>query len=369
MPGPQAETINRSILETAIQAAVSMVNNVPYSPIGDNHTLLSPADMVNPWRRHENQEEIEVQRTPPSNLESLRKAKHILTIKQDQMRHLLFEETKCQLNRFKSGRLKLGKNKNSPSLDPGCVVLSDVGGTHPQLGVVLATDGRDAEIRFRSSTRVLPVGHCTPIARGQENFKMNRVGEVFSHFVSLDFNSESPNHELFLARIKEIQDRIRGIQGIGKMVKGSALHITVGVLRATPEEIPALTDAIIEVWDEWLSMMGNPSCLAASFKGLSYGDLGCVWLEMTMAKEAVTVLREMMADKKGVGNLLTDLRFTTHLTIARSSTLDDEMKSGIRAAIGAIQPCVASIKSLSIRPRKVDKVIPDPILSINMEKE
>ena len=130
IPGPQEESVNRSILETAIQGAVSMVNNVPYLPIGDNHTLLSPADLVNPWRRHENQGELEVQQTPPSNLESLRKAKHILTIKQDLMRQILYEETKCQLNRFKPGRLKLGKNKNNPSIDPGSVILSEVWGTH-----------------------------------------------------------------------------------------------------------------------------------------------------------------------------------------------------------------------------------------------
>ena len=161
---------------------------------------------MNPWRRHENQGELEVQQTPPSNLESLRKAKHILTIKQDLMRHLLYEETKCQLNRFKSGRLKLGKNKNNPSIDPGSVILSEVGGTHPQLGVVLATDGKDAKVRFRTGAKVMPVGHCTPIASSEENYKMSRIGEEFFHFVALEFNRESENHELFIARIKEIQD-------------------------------------------------------------------------------------------------------------------------------------------------------------------
>ena len=238
----------------------------------------------------------------------------------------------------------------------------------PQLGVVLATDGKDAKVRFRTGAKVMPVGHCTPIASSEENYKMIRIGEEFSHFVALEFNRESENHELFVARIKEIQDRIKVIPGVGKMVKSHSLHLTIGVLKASQEEIPGLTDAIIEVWNEWTAMMGEPSCLAASFKGISYGDHGCVWMDMTMGHEAVTVLREMLAGKTGVGNLLTDLRFSTHLTIVRSSNLDEEMKSGIKAAIGVVQPCIASIKSLSIRPRKVDKVLPDPVLSIDMKQ-
>ena len=262
-----------------------------------------------------------------------------------------------------------GEKQKQSQFGPRECCIKRSRGTHPQLGVVLATDGRDAKIRFRSGTRVMPVGHCIPITRGQDNYKMSRIGEEFSHFVALEFNSESANHELFLARIKEIQDRIKVIPGVGKMVKGHSLHLTIGILRATPDEIPGLTDAIIEVWNEWTTMMGEPSCLAASFKGISYGDHGCVWMDMTMGNEAVTVLREMLADKKGVGNLLTDLRFTTHLTIVRSSSLDDEMKSGIKAAIGVIQPCIAYIKSLSIRPRKVDKVLPDPVLSIDMKQD
>ena len=104
------------------------MNNSPYSPIGDNQTLLCPADFVNPWRMHENQGTLEVQETPASNLQSLEKAKHVLTIKQELMRQILHEETKCQLDRFKPGRLRLGRNKSNPILAPGSIVLSETGG-------------------------------------------------------------------------------------------------------------------------------------------------------------------------------------------------------------------------------------------------
>ena len=70
-----------------------------------------------------------------------------------------------------------------------------------------------------------------------------------------------------------------------------------------------------------------------------------------------------------MGNYLTDLRISTHLTIVRSSDLTEEMKSGIKAAIGAVQPCVASIKSLSIRPRKVDKNLSEPVLTLDMKQK
>ena len=48
IPGPKSEAVDRLVLETAIQAGVNMVNNTPYSPIGDNQNLLCPADLINP---------------------------------------------------------------------------------------------------------------------------------------------------------------------------------------------------------------------------------------------------------------------------------------------------------------------------------
>ena len=103
---------------------------------------------------------------------------------------------------------------------------------------------------------------------------MSRNGEEFSHFVALEFSKTSEIYELFISRVKEMQDCIKGIEGVGKMVKAHSLHLTIGVLRATEEEIPELTDRIVEVWSEYISMLGEPSSLAESFQGISFGDRG-----------------------------------------------------------------------------------------------
>jgi hypothetical protein len=48
LSGPQQETVDRSVLETAIQGAVSMINNVPYTTTGVNQSLLCPRDFLTP---------------------------------------------------------------------------------------------------------------------------------------------------------------------------------------------------------------------------------------------------------------------------------------------------------------------------------
>ena len=48
--------------------------------------------------------------------------------------------------------------------------------------------------------------------------------------------------------------------------------------------------------------------------------------------------------------------------------LTEDMKSGIKAAKGSVQPCVCSIKSLSIRPRKTSKILPEPVLVLDMKQ-
>ena len=77
MPGPQLEAVDRSVLETTILAAVSMMNNTPYLESGPNSLLLAPADFLAPWRGTQ----PEVQDLLEHNLRSLADARRIMTIK------------------------------------------------------------------------------------------------------------------------------------------------------------------------------------------------------------------------------------------------------------------------------------------------
>ena len=84
MPGPQLEAVDRSVLETTISAAVSMMNNTPYLESGPNSLLLAPADFLTPWRGAQ----PEVQYLPEHSLRSLADARKIMTTKQERPKEL-----------------------------------------------------------------------------------------------------------------------------------------------------------------------------------------------------------------------------------------------------------------------------------------
>ena len=82
MPGPQLEAVDRSVLETTILAAVSMMNNTPYLESGPNSLLLAPADFLTPWRGAQ----PKVQDLSDHNLRSLADARRVMTIKQEKLK-------------------------------------------------------------------------------------------------------------------------------------------------------------------------------------------------------------------------------------------------------------------------------------------
>ena len=87
VPGPQSidQPIHRSILETTIEAAVSMLNNTPYLESGPNSLLLAPADFLTPWKG----EQPKVQNLPEHGLRSLADARRSMIVRQEKLRELV----------------------------------------------------------------------------------------------------------------------------------------------------------------------------------------------------------------------------------------------------------------------------------------
>ena len=142
IPGPQSEAIDRSILDTTIAAATNMMNNTPYLESGPNNILLAPADFLTPWRGAP----PEVQELPEHNLRSLGDARRTMLENQEKLRELAVEEIRRSKSRFKAGKLKLGKNKSSPTVEVGSVVLLTLDSKTPQLGVVTMAGVRDVTV-------------------------------------------------------------------------------------------------------------------------------------------------------------------------------------------------------------------------------
>ena len=98
IPGPQQESVDKSILETAILGATNMVSNVPYQDVGPNSTLLCPADVLTPWKGME----PEVQCLPENKLKSLMETRRRMIIKQQKLKEIMMEEIRNKTNRFRS---------------------------------------------------------------------------------------------------------------------------------------------------------------------------------------------------------------------------------------------------------------------------
>jgi hypothetical protein len=114
--------------------------------------------------------------------------------------------------------------------------------------------------------------------------------------------------------------------------------------------------------EEYVDLLGSPSNLVLTFKGIPFGDQGSIWIKMELGKEVILVLREMI--EAGLGEHLTDLRFESHLTIFRSSEISEEVQQGIRGSASKINLGCATIRKVSLRARKVGKDKPEPILSL-----
>ena len=68
----------------------------------------------------------------------------------------------------------------------------------------------------------MPLGQCMPVARGENMASGSRIGETFSHFVSVEFDKGSEDYQKFRIKVKGMQDLLVDVPGIGKAVKPDA---------------------------------------------------------------------------------------------------------------------------------------------------
>ena len=289
-----------------------------------------------------------------------------MLVKQERMQEILWEETKVELKRYTPGNLKLGRNKSKPHVGIGGVVMTELGGKPPCMGVVVSTTQRDAQVRFRRGTRTVPIGQCVPVADRDNMISQSRIGSEFTHFISAEFHKECEEFEMFATKMKGMQNILENIDGMGKPVKPQSLHVTLAVLHVEDEEVEGLVEETKRVWEEFVNLIGY-ECLALSFKGITFGDKGTIFTKMELGKDVMMMLREMLESR--VGKFLTDLRFEPHLTVFRSSTISDELRQGLKGSASLLNLGCVNVKKISIRSKKIGKTLAEPIISLAFREE
>ena len=344
--------IDRSILNTTIAAATNMLNNTPYLDCGPNDSLLSPADFLTPWRGAQ----PEVQKLPENSLRSLADARRSMVVRQEKLREMAVEEIRRSKHRFKTGRLKLGKNKSSPSIEVGGVVLLSLDNKPPQLGVVTTAGLRDVTVRLRGGrVAALPVGQCVPVTPGRNNME-NRNGEEMSHFLSFEIQ-KNRLLEVFSEKLKTLQEDMDQVPGIGKPTKTTSIHITVAALNIRSEELDMVTARVNTAVMKYIDLTNPVAGITVGFQGVGWGD-DAMWVSMKLGVDSLKILRELIEDEAGA--YLTDSRFSPHITIYRKCQASEEMKAGVRASLGEVKMGCLTIEGLTLRQRKISDKVPDP---------
>ena len=360
LPGQQVEAIDRTMLETTILAATSMANNIPFMECGPNKHLLGPADFLTPWRSTQ----PEVHDLPDSGLRTLLDAKRAMTIRQEKLKDLAIEEIRNSKNRFKSGRIKLGKTrKTPPSIETGGVVMIELQSGLPQLGVVIACSARDVSVRHPDGRVVsLPMGQCVPVTPGVA--MANRRDESFTHFVSLEVK-DCDSLENFKEKAKEMQETLEQVPLIGKPAKMNSFHVTMGTLRVHEVELEAVTRMIGTAVECYVNMLNSSDGVILSFKGVGFGD-EAVWTKMNLGASSVQVLRELLEDE--VDPYLTDGRFQPHITVYRKCVSDEETRRNVEAAVQEMKLGCVLADRVTLRERKNGPEIKEPLQTWSLRK-
>ena len=74
-----------------------MVNNVPYTNVGMNQSLMCPSDILTPWKVSSASNPPDVQELPEPSY------KHCQTHEKGKMREIMLEELRTDVLRFKAG--------------------------------------------------------------------------------------------------------------------------------------------------------------------------------------------------------------------------------------------------------------------------
>jgi 2'-5' RNA ligase len=342
VPGPQTKSIERMQLETAMSAAASMVNNTPYLS-EENSLLLAPSDSLTPWKGGN----PSVQELPPTKLKNLGEARRLMLAKQESMREIREEELRLEVERFRESRLKLGHNKKVPELRSGGVVLIKLNQHGPsELGIVTALGSRDVTVRLRGNRSIeTSVGICIPLVSNMEAEKsLNKVGSEFTHFVSVELENE-----LTFRRIEEFQEDLKCIPGIGEKMKLEKMHITLAVMAIEESEHKQVREKFQKVADRFSDLLLGRNGYMITMSRLGFGDHGVVWMELGVGKELTNTLREFVEDE--MGEYLTDLRFSPHISIFKRSSLSDREKEQLMENTTRLGPLVAH--GITLRLRKV----------------
>ena len=358
-PGVIRETPTLSYLETILCMVANVVNRVPYAVPG-NTRLLCPMDTLAPWQVRD----IPPRELPGGKLSELVRTQQFLMALKEQIKTDLTQEFADE-TRLASNALRLGTNKRPVIIQKGDVIQIKLGNAF-EVGVVTnLVKERHAEIRL-SSGRIVEtsVANLTQIAMGSKD----KTPREFTHFVSMEMDlGYNVDHAAsgtirdispFLNPIKEYQDMLRVIKGVGTPMESHKLHVTMCILNiqdrdGSGAEMEQVKTAIAGAMREWKDLISKDLFYIGA-SGLEIFTAPCgrqhVVTEVKLGRHGLALLRGTLFER--LQDWISDKTWRPHITVFKNSSLSDEDQRKIVLSTQGVSFGIYGISCISLRKKK-----------------
>ena len=155
--------------------------------------------------------------------------------------------------------------------------------------------------------------------------------------------------------IKAFQDKFGEVPGIGRKKNPKKMHITLGCMNITEDEVEEAEMKFKRIGEKFTDMT-SPGSFLLNMHRLEMGDgSGVLLVKVQLGKEILEILRGLIEDE--LGDKLTDLRFSPHITIYGDCSITPEMHDSLFKTAEAIVGPTISVSSMSLRERLQQKVL------------
>ena len=370
-PGSHATVIDFEILQVTVTSACRMINCLPYLD-PKNTTLITPGDFLNPGTVGE----PEVQNLPKGNLDHLVKMRIKVKQRFDKMIMIRNSMLALEYEKYLKQKLHMGRNRRSLALTIGDVVM--IPGTDKsqggEMGVCVQIDGGTAEVRLRHKTVKVATAILAPVVAldpDKTDMAEKQENPAKTHFVSI----EADNTQGLVDNIQEIQTKLKEQFGerLGKPYKKESLHITLCVLGIEEDEEANLKKKVELGWDKFRSGLYSTGGFLLTFGGLGFfEDTNSIYIKVDIGKELLGDLRSCMDEE--LKGMVSDQRFTSHMTIFRNSMMTNEELIPIINSMSGKNAGMMICNSIALRAMKQHAVkSPNPrellLLTLEMADE
>ena len=355
-PGVIRATPTLSYLETVLCMVSHMVNRVPYAMPG-NTRLLCPMDTMAPWQVRD----IPPRELPGGKLSELVRTQEFLMALKEQIKADLTQEFADEV-RLANTRLRLGSNKRTVIIKEGDIVQTNAF----EVGVVEnLVKGRHAEVRLSSGrTLETSVANLNQIAMGSQE----KTPSDFSHFVSVELNlGHNVDHSSCGSirdispcanPIKEHQDMLRVISGVGTPVDCPKLHVTMAILNVPDKdgsgaEVEKVKSAISGALCEFKDLIQKDTFFIGA-SGLEVFTAPCgrqhVITEVKLGRHALALMRGTLFER--LREWISDQRWRPHITVFKDSALSREDQQKVVLSTHGVSFGIYGISAISLRKKK-----------------